>query len=255
MEIIIIWIATIIASFCMEMYNELRMFKDVADAGYKVDINRIAELGKQLNPDGTKITLMSLLVIGVNMLMVFQRAIEYNNVRPYVLDQLNVIDALEEMSELEKQEYAKNPTSLNALMIIVKKNIEASNAITIKIKDGNEQSEIKFKMGSSLEDITIVSVTGPSARLSEEEQKKQVVETLKNAVKAGLDKFGDSKSFAKALCNNGVVDLNEHKEKENPLEKEPEEVIKEEQEFAIPVEEEKNAIVDEGPTLSKRIKY
>lgn len=31
--------------FLYGIVNELRMFKDVADAGYKIDISRLSELG------------------------------------------------------------------------------------------------------------------------------------------------------------------------------------------------------------------
>ena len=105
MEFLIIWLSTVAVSFGMEIANELRMFKDVADAGYRVDVNRLSELGKQLNPNSVNVTLLSLLMPVVNIMYVFQRAIQYNNVRPMILDQLNVIYVLKEMTELEKIEY------------------------------------------------------------------------------------------------------------------------------------------------------
>lgn len=108
MELLVLWFGTSIASFCMEMANELRMFKDVADAGYKIDIRRLSDLSKQLNPNATKATLLSMLIPIFNIMQVFQRTVQYNNARPMILDQLNVMDALEEMSEIEKQEYQKN---------------------------------------------------------------------------------------------------------------------------------------------------
>ena len=120
MEFLIIWLSTVAVSFGMEIANELRMFKDVADAGYRVDVNRLSELGKQLNPNSVNITLLSLLMPVVNIMYVFQRAIQYNNVRPMILDQLNVIDVLKEMTELEKIEYLEKPTGLNAAFVTFK---------------------------------------------------------------------------------------------------------------------------------------
>lgn len=108
MELLVLWLGTSITSFCMEMANELRMFKDVADAGYKIDIRRLSDLSKQLNPNASKATLLSMLIPIFNIMQVFQRTVQYNNARPMILDQLNVMDALEEMSEIEKQEYQKN---------------------------------------------------------------------------------------------------------------------------------------------------
>ena len=78
------------------------MFKDVADAGYKIDTKRISDLNKQLNPDAPKATLLSLLIPIFNIIQVFQRTVQYNNARSMILDQLNAMDALKEMSEIEK---------------------------------------------------------------------------------------------------------------------------------------------------------
>lgn len=58
---------SIIASFGMAIANNLRMLKDVADAGYKIDTKRMAELGKQLNPSVSEVKLLSLLIPGFNM--------------------------------------------------------------------------------------------------------------------------------------------------------------------------------------------
>ena len=149
MEFLIIWLSTVAVSFGMEIANELRMFKDVADAGYRVDVNRLSELGKQLNPNSVNITLLSLLMPVVNIMYVFQRAIQYNNVRPMILDQLNVIDVLKEMTELEKIEYLEKPTGLNAAFVTLKSEIPYLNPLlygsSIEINRDDEHSKIYYK--------------------------------------------------------------------------------------------------------------
>jgi hypothetical protein len=84
MEFLVLWLGTSIASFGMKIANELRMFKDAADAGYKVDVERLSKLGKQLNPNATKATLLSMLIPVFNVMQVFQRTIQYNTI---MLDQ------------------------------------------------------------------------------------------------------------------------------------------------------------------------
>ena len=182
MELLVLWLGTSITSFCMEMANELRMFKDVADAGYKIDIRRLSDLSKQLNPNASKATLLSMLIPIFNIMQVFQRTVQYNNARPMILDQLNVMDALEEMSEIEKQEYQKKPTGLNALLIPLKAEIRISKAASIKIETDTEKSEIFYEMDDSLENITILKVNGDASRLTVDEQKKKVIEAWKNMV-------------------------------------------------------------------------
>lgn len=212
MEFLVLWVGTSVASFGMEIASELRMFKDVADAGYKVDVKRLSELGKQLNPNATKTTFLSMLIPIFNLLRVFQKAIQYNNIRPMILDQLRLIDALEEMSEIEKIEYLKNPTGLNALIVPLKTEIRLSKATSIKINDGNEHSEIYYEMGESLDDITILKATGLASRLTVEEQKKKVVEAWKTIVQAGMKKYGNAETFVNTLKSNTSIDLNNSKE-------------------------------------------
>ncbi|MGM9877801.1 MAG: hypothetical protein ACI33S_04040 [Bacilli bacterium] len=264
MELLVLWLGTSITSFCMEMANELRMFKDVADAGYKIDIRRLSDLSKQLNPNASKATLLSILIPIFNIMQVFQRTVQYNNVRPMILDQLNVMDALEEMSEIEKQEYQKKPTGLNALLIPLKAEIRISKAASIKIDTNIEKSEIFYEMDDSLENITILKVNGDASRLTVDEQKKKVIEAWKNIVSAGLEKYGDKESFANALRNNTNLDLSHSSVDKN------DEVSKPVQELSISdqkqaLENLKNELLEEqlttqkshtenGPTLTKRRK-
>lgn len=251
MNFLVLWLGTSIAIFIMEIANELRMFKDVADFGYKIDVNRLSELGKQLNPNANKITLLSMLIPVLNVIQVFQRTIQYNNIRTMILDQLRVIDALEEMSEMEKSEYLKNPTRLNAFIVPLKSEIRLATASSIKI----ENSEIYFKMGKSFEDITILKVIGSANRLSIEEQKKKVTETL---YKASNELQSDDEEILNEKLNNINKDLSDSEEKNTQ-----QEFIPINQKQALKnlknqlLEEQKTVQyiqTDKGPSLSKKRK-
>lgn len=207
MELIFLWITTVIASFGMDFANGLRMFKDVADAGYKIDTKRLNELSKQLNPNAPNTTLLSLLVPIVNIWQVFKKTIQYNEVRPMVLDQLNIMDCIEEMSELEKEEYEKKPTGLNAFLIPLKTEIRLSKAQSIKIKNGNDTNEIIYEMGKTIDDIVILKVNGPAARLSIEEQKQMIVDAWKNIFQTGVEKYGNIGNLLSELSNSKNINL------------------------------------------------
>lgn len=266
MEFLILWLGTIVTSFGIEIANELRMFKDVADVGYKVDVKRLSELGKELNPNATKATLLSMLIPVFNVMQVFERTIQYNNVRPMILDQLSIIDVLEEMSEIEKTEYLKKTTGLNALIISLKSEISLSKATSIKRNNGNEYSEIYYKMGKSLNDITILKANGSASRLTVEEQKKEVIKAWEAVIQAGIKKYGDEKTFLNTLKSNTSIDLSGSKEKE----KDEEIISPNSQELSISEQKqtletlksellEKQEVIqstqtDKGPILSKRKK-
>jgi len=181
-----------------------------------------------------------------------------------ILDQLNVMDALEEMTEIEKQEYLKKPTGLNALLIQLRAEIRISRAASIKIETDTEKSEIFYEMDDSLENITILKVNGDASRLTVDEQKKKVVEAWKNIVSAEMEKYGDKESFANALRNNTNLDLSHSSDYKK------EEVAKTVQELSISdqkqaLENLKNELLEEqqttqnshtenGPTLTKKRK-
>lgn len=142
-----------------------------------------------------------------NIMQVFQRAIQYNNSRTTILEQLNVMDALEEMSEIEKQEYLKKPTGLNALLIPLKIKKRISNADSIKIDFDNEKSEIFYEADDSFDNITILKVNGDASKLTVDEQKKKVVETLESVISAAIEKYGGKENFLNEVRNNTKLTL------------------------------------------------
>ena len=214
MKIVVLWISTVAASFCIELTNELRMFKDVADAGYKINIDRLSDLSKKLNPDASKITLLSMLIPIFNIIQVFERITKYNNIRPMLLDQLSIIDALEEMSEIEKQEYLKKPTGLNAILVPFKLEVRIAKADSVKIENDNEKSEIFYEIGDSLDDITILKVAGDAYRLTEAEQKKKVIEAIKSSLLAETEEYDDVENATNTIKDNDDLELKNTDNKE-----------------------------------------
>lgn len=214
MEILIIWLFTILASLGIEISNELRIFKDVADAGYKIDTEGLSEFNEQLFPNETKIELLSILVPGINIFKVFQRTMQYNNARFVILDQLRVMNVLEEMSEIEKIEYMKNPTGLNTLALHSKVQKRLLDALVLKVDDGNISGEIFYETcggGGDNLDITILDATGSVAKLSKKEQKKLIFKSWKPVIQK--IKVDLREKLNEELKNKSDLDLNENDDK------------------------------------------
>lgn len=216
MNFLIFWLGTSALSFCMEMSQELRMYKDAADYGYKINSEKMSEFSKQLNPNGTKITLLSMLIPIINMMLVIQRTMQYNDARPYILDQLRALDALEEMSEYEKKEYAKKPTGFNAFLVPLKLHFKlATSSISIKINDENGESQIFFEREEKSRDIIILKVTGEASKWTVEEQKQAVNKAWSGILSAFNKKYDDINSLAKDLKSRKVLNLNDEKDNEH----------------------------------------
>lgn len=267
MEFLIIWLSTVAVSFGMEMANELRMFKDVADAGYKIDIRRLSDLSKQLNPNASKATLLSMLIPIFNIMQVFQRTVQYNNARPMILDQLNVMDALEEMSEIENQEYQKKPTGLNAAFVTLKSEIPYLNPLlygsSIEINRDDEHSKIYYKTDRKTGEIIILKAIGDASKLTVEEQKNKIEEAYKNLIRSGIESYGDAEKFTEALKNTSNMDLSNNEEVKKHNETSSQELSVSEQKELLEnlkgelLERKENAQsskIEEGKTLLKRKK-
>ncbi len=201
MNYLVLWIGTIIGSFGAELVNELRMFKDIADAGYKVDLQKMADFQKKLMPDANKVNLLSMLIPVYNIMNVCKNIINYNNVRPMLLDQLNVMGVLEEMSSYEKEEYSKKPTALNAFIIPLKTEIKLANALKLTTTDDNG-TNIYYIDYNKKKGFTLLKVDGPDSMLPFEEQEKRAKEKMYNLGKHVRDNYGTAENYLKSLDNN-----------------------------------------------------
>lgn len=200
MELLVIWTGTVIVSFIMEFKNELRMFKDIADNGYKIDIKRLSEFAKQANPNVSKVSLMSLLTPGLNIWDVLRRTIIYNNARCTIIDQLNVIDLLIKMTKEEEEEYSKNPTGLNAFLIMAKPQVN-NKLQSVTYNDDNEKSTIWYEIKHG--EYIIVKTEGPVSDLSIIEQYGMLKEKV-----SPIDEEINNSSFSQQFDPNNNLESN-----------------------------------------------
>jgi len=189
MELLIIWLVTVIVSFCMEIVQEMRMYKDIADLGYLINNDRLSEFGKQFNPDITKKNLMLYLIPFLNFFNVIKNTIVYNNYRDMIFDELRIIGALEEMNEKELLEYSKNKTGFKAFKLTIERELDLEKAKVLTI----DNSKIYYEKNNG--NIFILKVMGPVSDLTLHEQKKLVLDSLvkkiNNKNTRFLQKMGD----------------------------------------------------------------
>ena len=168
-------IGTIILSIIMDIKNGFRLYKDVADAGYKIDSKRYSEIQKELYPDANKVNILSLCIPVYNFFYVLKKVMEYNNGREMILDQLNTLGVLEEMTDLEKNHYEKNPTGFNAIFGLMFLEAKLMNCLKMEINDDEMKGILYYKYGKSVRDIKVVETTIDTKKFSLEEQAKKVL--------------------------------------------------------------------------------
>lgn len=113
------YVVTSIASIMIVKYNYFRMYKDVSDKGYKINIKNITN---EIKPNKKKTNykkLLLLLLPVINIFVAANKVIKYNKVKPYLVDSLKSTSFIEKMNDEEKEYYKSNPTINTAVNVVV----------------------------------------------------------------------------------------------------------------------------------------
>lgn len=175
-ELIIIYILTIVLSFIGDMSNAFMIFKDIASAGYKMDIKKMNEITKQMEISSGKNSNLRLFIPIYNLYKVLVSRYKYVQQRQFILSELNIYDVLEEMTESEKEEFKKNPTGFNAMWIMAKSHLneEKSNQEKVTLT-GFQNDWILYSKDEKTGEIIILKAEGKFSDMSMEEQKEYIL--------------------------------------------------------------------------------
>lgn len=130
-ELLIIWLVTIVISYGLKFVNEIRLFKLAADFGYKIDMKKLFRLSTKISKESI-ITNLSMLMPVYNMFTTLEKTIQCNNAKYKALEQSGLIDALHRMTDEEKEQYLEKPTGFNAAHIALEDEIKVSHYKTEK---------------------------------------------------------------------------------------------------------------------------
>lgn len=211
MEIVLVWLSTIIASFGMQTVYELRLFKDIADSGFKIDLDKINNSNK-IDGNYVKKSSISNFIPIYNILMVLFKAATYD--KEHVFKIFDASDTLIPLTEEEYHEYQLKPTGLHSFMLSIKDN--AKNAYCLTTYEGNESGNIYFKLNDDSIEIEIIKLTGVAKHFTVERQNAEVVRHLMIHKMIGDEKFSnyDIDSFCTKYSDNDIV-VEEEYSKEN----------------------------------------
>lgn len=207
MNYIYAWITSIILSTGISIANELRMYKDAADNGYRIDGRNLNSYIKEYPTNIVKNLSLALFIPIINIFTTVTNVMAYSLNRSHLLDNLGMMDAIEEMTPEEKDKYQKFPTGLHALFIMIKNAIKLSKYSSVQIKTSYDVSEIYFDIKED-GDIEVVKVYGMLSKATKETQKEKVMETLYGIALAGLEVYGTQEEFINAVKANDNIDLN-----------------------------------------------
>ena len=153
MELVLLYLLTIILS----VYNNLSLvnntIKDIANLDYRLDLKRIRELQSKFNNNNSNNNLILYTVCPIlNIILSTQALITYFKTRNQVLETLDKLDSVYLMDEIELEEYNKKRTGFNALKTWVKTDDLKSNPVIVE----DELNKINETISNVKPDLLIV---------------------------------------------------------------------------------------------------
>lgn len=183
MGFIFFWISSTVLSVGVELYNGFRMFKDAADQGYLINITKYGDYQRQMMPEGTDYSALAFLIPFLNFYTVTKNIMNYNNARPFIMNQLSMMDCVYEMTEEEKAKYEKNPTGIKAFFQGVKREIDYyRKPLSYVIDKEDEHGVIYYRLGKKFEDIKVVKLEGDAKKYSKKEASQVVLESVRTSI-------------------------------------------------------------------------
>lgn len=203
MQYLFMYLLTILGSMVGETMLVLRMIKDVADAGYLLDKEKLSEsLKKMKETSGVDLSLNNKiirLIPIVNLLNLLKIYSNYNSQRETIITQFSVMGVLKDMTDEEKREYNKKPTAIKAIKIDANRELKLTAPTTSILK--LENGMIWFE--KSDRDYNILKATGSAEEMSRFTQVNLIEEYIKGLMNEGTKIYGsDILSKVIESCDN-----------------------------------------------------
>ena len=142
MQYFIIYVASILVSLGMDFDYALQFAKDVVDAGGKFNVDKIEDIYKCIPELDRRISKFARFIPIFNVAYSISNRLTYETRRNDILMQLNMIGAIDQLTEEEKEEYNKRPTRFNALMTICKTTKKEVNDFEMDAKEDIIKEEL-----------------------------------------------------------------------------------------------------------------
>ena len=159
----VFWIGSIIETFIFNYLNSKRVYKDLADRGYKVKFTGYNELYMEETP------LVERFIPFFNILGIACNIQKYNDTVDEMVRNLNRIGFLLPMTKEEKELYQLNPTSRNAFKIAMNDFLYRKYGNGIIYESVLGTSTIIYGYDFEAQEVEIVNCTGPLSSLNKEE--------------------------------------------------------------------------------------
>lgn len=178
MQYLIIYLISILTSISIELVGELSIIKELAQKGYKLDINKST---KHITKKERKKNIFKKLIPIYNIVYSFYQLIKYEKQKNSLLE--NPDETIIEMNKIEKQIFEDNPKAITALNLATtqideenyrkpKGFISISNGVYRNENNDGTYTQISFRREKDR--IIVTSLEGTITELDPKSQQKEL---------------------------------------------------------------------------------
>lgn len=192
---LVFWLGSILESFIFTRLNSRRLYKDLADRGYKLKYM-----------DGQKIKLEESPVYMrfipfFNLLDTAGSIMEYNYLLDNTIEYLKNENMISLMTQKEREYYKQNPTIKTALFIAEKDYEQRRFGNKIILKGDTSDSVITYYYDFTENSIAILSCTGEITKLDDDDIMEITITLLENCLYEYYAKYGGVDKYYQAIMD------------------------------------------------------
>ncbi len=204
MQLLIIYLGTVIGSIIIKIKNLLDLSKDIGDMGYKAIDNEYYSPKRDY----------SLLIPIYNLFKVLDERLKYKQTIDYFLNDLPNNPDFEPFNDIEAEAYLNKQTGLNALLVPIMYKRRLEKASVLEITKGDITGTVYYEISD--EEFIVLEAKGEIAKLSVEEQEKLVFEYWQRVVYRGIKTYGGIEKLMEAMAKNPSLDLKAEDDEPEP---------------------------------------
>ncbi len=182
----------------------LKFYKELAEAGLKINYRTLDKQNGQEKANKNAMTLKNiLLTLGLNIYYIFRLTYFYQDFKENIYQEF--AQAIEKMTPWEQKQYLKHPSGLRAFNLMKKWSLDDSPLLKIYVKEDEGISQADFYLRED-ETVDIIDVKGPLAKRNNDEQEDYIIGLFMVLYMEGIKKY--SKQEELALFLNSLADEN-----------------------------------------------
>ena len=179
----VFWIGSILESFIFTRLNSRRLYKDLADRGYKLKYMDDQEIKLEESP------LYMHFIPFFNLLETAGSILEYNYLLDNTIEYFKNENMVSPMNQKEREYYRENPTVKTALMIAESDYQRRKFGNKIILKGDSSEWIITYYYDFTDNSIGVYSVTGELSKLDDDDIMEITVTLLENSLYEYYEKY------------------------------------------------------------------